>query len=53
VKPEAVTARLDSVRKTGLGLAKQDWAREEFGLGPASQPSAEEVAKVLGGSDDE
>jgi heterodisulfide reductase subunit B len=53
VRPEAVTARLDSVRKTGLGLAKQDWAREEFGLGPASQPSAEEVAKVLGGSDDE
>jgi len=53
VRPEAVTARLDSVRKTGLGLAKQEWAREEFGLGPASQPSAEEVAKVLGGSDDE
>ena len=53
VRPEAVTARLDSVRKTGLGLAKQEWARDEFGLGPASQPPAEELAKILGGSDDE
>lgn len=53
VKPEAVMARVDSVRKTGLGLAKQDWAREEFGLRPASQPAAEEVAKVLDESDDE
>ncbi len=48
VKPEAVAARVDSVRRTGLGLAKQDWAREEFGLGPASEPAAADVAKILG-----
>jgi len=52
VRPEAAMARVDSVRKTGVGLAKQDWAREEFGLGPASEPAAEELAKILGESDE-
>ena len=52
VKAEAAAVRLDSVRKTGLGLQKQDWAREEFGLAPASEPAAAEVAKILGGDGD-
>jgi heterodisulfide reductase subunit B len=53
VRPEAVTARLDSVRRTGLALQKQDWAREEFGLGPAASPPPEELAKILAETDDE
>jgi heterodisulfide reductase subunit B/heterodisulfide reductase subunit C len=51
VKPEAVAARVDSVSRTGLGLAKQEWAREEFGLGPASEPAAAEIARILRGDD--
>lgn len=53
VRPEAVTARLDSVRKTGLGLQKKDWAREEFGLGAAAEPAAAEIAKIIGPSDED
>jgi hypothetical protein len=48
-----VEARLAAVRKTGLGLQKQDWAREEFGLGDASEPAAEEIAKIIGERDDD
>jgi heterodisulfide reductase subunit B len=53
VKPPPVEARLAAVRKTGLGLQKQDWAREEFGLGAASEPTVEEIAKILGERDDD
>jgi len=53
VRPEAVEARLASVRRTGLGLQKQEWAREEFGLGPASEPAAAEIAKLLADQEEE
>jgi heterodisulfide reductase subunit B/heterodisulfide reductase subunit C len=53
IKQPAVEARLAAVRKTGLGLQKQDWAREEFGLGAASEPAASEITKILGERDDD
>ncbi len=51
VEPAPVMARLDAVRKTGIAVQKQDWAREEFGLGPAPEPTAAEVAKIVGVAD--
>ncbi len=53
IKPEAVEARIGNVRKTGLSVQRQDWAREEFGLAPSAGPPMEELAKILGERDDE